>query len=199
MKEIPDEFIEYVFRERRRLVEKVLCGEREMQKSFLGFTRHTPAIISNGPAGMNGSIKGIGFVHKEAHLHETINELKRFSGKDWKGALRMLLKRVYVEEKIDFSKLSTLEMTRKHSWQNFLRNPEASILFYTPPKTSYEVRAKVEIHEEGPYWEYVKLVHDVFYAAGREEKRDWKETPAYVFLIRQIYDNSPTKRGIRIF
>ena len=31
-------------------------------------------------------------------------------------------------------------------------NPTATILFFTPPVTSYELRCSVEIHEGGPVW-----------------------------------------------
>lgn len=199
MRPIPDGFLEYVFRERRRAIEKVLFGGIKREEFFLEFTRHTPAIISYGPAGVNGAIKGIGFVHKEEYLENTINKLRRFSAKDTKEALQFLLKWVYVEDKIDFTKLATLEIAKKHSWMNFSQNPEASILFYTPPSKSYEVRAEVEIHKEGLHCEFVNLVHDVYHLVGKGKGRDRKNLPAYVFLIREIYNNSPEKMGIKIY
>ncbi len=39
----------------------------------------------------------------------------------------------------------------------------------------------------------------MFHATGREEKREGKGTPAYIFLIEEIYNNSPDKMGVRIF
>ena len=197
--QIPDDFVEYAFRVRRKTIEKVLSGEVEKEEFFLGFTRHTPAVISYGPAGVNGSIKGVGFVHKRRYLEDTIEELKGFSAEDTKEALQFLIKRIYVEDKVDFTRLSTLEIARKHSWINFGQNPQASILFYTPPSKSYEVRAEVEIHEQGLYWEYVNLVHDVYHMVKEEKERDRKKTPAYIFIITEIYNNSPEKMGIKIY
>jgi len=203
---IPEKFIEYAFRQRREFIERALDGSLSGNEFLIAFTRHTPAIISYGRAGPNGSIKGIGFVQKEEFIKSTTERLKEFleaskgtsREEAMKLALKLLLDEVYVEERIDFLKLSSLELAKGHSWTNFLENPQASILFYTPPSTSFEIRARVEIHEGDGYWEYVNAVHDVFHMAGRG-KRDWSRTPAYIFLIEEIYDNSVEAMGRRIW
>lgn len=200
---LPEKFIDYAFRQRREFIEKVLERGLSGNEFLIAFTRHTPAIISNGRAGLNGSIKGIGFVQKEEFMEETTERLKSFlemsrelsRGEAMNKALKLLLDHVYVEERMDFLKLSSLELAKGHSWANFSENPKASILFYTPPSTSYEVRASVEIHEDGIYWEYVNAVHDVFHMAGVKRRRDWSKTPAYIFLIEEIYDNSVEAMG----
>ena len=204
---LPEKFIDYAFRQRREFIEKVLERGLSGNEFLIAFTRHTPAIISNGRAGLNGSIKGIGFVQKEEFMEETIERLKSFlemsrelsRGEAMNKALKLLLDHVYVEERMDFLKLSSLELAKGHSWANFSENPKASILFYTPPSTSYEVRASVEIHEDGIYWEYVNAVHDVFHMAGVKRRRDWSKTPAYIFLIEEIYDNSVEAMGRMIW
>jgi len=206
MSPIPEKFKEYAFRQRRKLIESVLDGRLSDADFFLAFTRHTPAIISNGSAGLNGSIKGTGFVQKETYIEETTERLKAFLERKndlsreetMSLALRLLLDEVYVEERIDFFKLSSLELVKGHSWTNLTENPRASILFYTPPSTSFEVRTRVEIHQNDVYWEYVNAVHDVFHAAGAK-KRDWSKTPAYIFLIEEIYDNSLGAMGKKIW
>jgi len=70
---------------------------------------------------------------------------------------------------------------------------EATILFFTPPSTSYELRCEVEIHEDDEVWEYTNSVHDTFHRT--EKPRDWKKTPAYLFKIKEIYDNGGRAMG----
>ena len=211
---IPEEFIKYVFEDRRKVIELITSGKKP-RNFFVEFTRHTPAIISYGPAGINGSIKGVGFVLKREFLEGVTRKLEEFlksqvesvegSVEYWGEAeearvkaLKLLLKEVYVKERIDFTLLSSIELAKKHSWINFKANPVATILFFTPPAISYEVRAEVEIHEKGIYWRYVNAVHDVFHLAGARKLRDWSKTPVYIFKIKEIYDNSPRKMGEKI-
>jgi len=205
MTSLPEKFIEYAFRQRRKFIERVLKKSLSGADFLVAFTRHTPAIISNGRAGLNGSIKGVGFVQKEEFIEKTVDRLKAFlkekeglsRDEAMKRALKLLLDEVYVEERVDFLKLSSLELAKGHSWANFADNPRASILFYTPPSTSFEVRARVEIHEDDLYWEYANAVHDVFHAGTKN--RDWSRTPAYIFLIEEIYDNSVEAMGKKIW
>ncbi len=198
MSEIPAEFIEYAFRERvsalRSMLDKGLG-----QSALIGFTRHNPAIITCGPAGPNGSIKGIGFIHKPEHLQSTLDKLREELKRpyDVKRAARFLLEEIYVEDLIDFIRLTTLELAKGHTWENVRSNPRATVLFFTPPVTSYEVRCSVEIHEGGPVWEFVNAVHDVFHRP--RVRRDWSRTPAYLFEIEEIYDNGAEAMGRRIF
>ncbi len=60
---IPVEFLRYAFEERVAGIRK-LAGRRFGPEALIGFTRHNAAIITCGKAGTNGSIKGIGFIHR---------------------------------------------------------------------------------------------------------------------------------------
>ncbi|WP_232460938.1 hypothetical protein [Thermococcus gorgonarius] len=167
---------------------------------LIGFTRHNAAIITCGKAGVNGSIKGIGFVHREEFLSETIEKLREELRKPYnpRKALEFLLNEIYVREKIDFTKFVSLELAKKHTWENVISGSrEATILFFTPPSTSYEVRCEVEVHAGDEIWEYTNAVHDVFHRP--KKPRDWSRTPAYLFRIREIYDNSEDAMGVRIY
>lgn len=167
---------------------------------MLGFTRHNPAIITCGKAGPNGSIKGIGFIHKEEYLEETLQKLREELKKPYnpRDALNFLLNEIYVREKIDFTKLVSLELAKKHTWTNITGgSSEATVLFFTPPSTSYEVRCEVEVHEDDEVWEYTNAVHDVFHRP--KKPRDWSKTPAYLFKIKEIYDNGEKAIGVRIY
>jgi len=203
-KSIPIQYIKWAYVERRDLIKRMLEGKASKEDFLIGFLRHTPAVVSYGPAGLNASIKGIGFVVKEKYLYETTEALEKFidKGGDIKEAIKILLKYIYVKdymEKIDFTKLSTIELARKHTWINIQSNPIATILFFMPPLTTYEVRCKATIHVNDIYWRYVNAVHDVFHAAPYSEKRDWSKRPVYIFEIQEIYDNDPRKMGEKIY
>ena len=196
---IPEEFIEYVFQERVEAIKKMLYGKFDASL-LIDFTRHNAAIITYGPAGLNGSIKGIGFIHRDEFLMETLEKMREELSSEYEPekAGKFLLEEVYVREKIDFTKFITLELARKHTWKNLTEgNKEATILFFTPPSTSYEVRCDVEIHRDDEIWEYANSLHDIFHRP--KKKRDWSKTPAYLFKIREIYDNSEDKMGVKIY
>ena len=167
---------------------------------FLGFTRHTPTVISTGSAGLNGSVKGVGFVPSPPHLGTLLEKYLEHIDSGWSEdysarGLEMLGETIYGpsgEEMVDFTKLATLELAKGHTWQNFKENRRASIVFYEPPVISFEVRAAVEIHEEGLYHEFVNAQHDVYHKPNRA---GWTDRPAYVFNIQEIYDNSATNEG----
>ncbi len=196
---IPEEFIKYVFDERVELIRKILYGRFD-DSLLIGFTRHNAAIITYGPGGLNGSIKGIGFIHRKEWLNEILKRMREELSSEYEPerAAKFLLEEVYVRDKIDFTKLISLELARKHTWRNLTEgNKEATILFFTPPSTSYEVRCSVEIHEEDEIWEYANSLHDIFHRP--KKRRDWSRTPAYLFKIKEIYDNSEDKMGVRIY
>jgi len=199
MREIPQGFVDYVFKERRNLVMRMLEGKITKEEMLIGFTRHTPAVISYGPAGLNASIKGVGLVIKKEYLNEVTRILKDKLKEEisMREALRILLDLVYREDRIDFTKLSSIELAKKHTWTNIQQNPEVTLLFYTPPNVSYEVRCKASIHLNDSYWEFVNAVHDIFH--GGKMTRDWSKYPVYIFKIVEVYDNSPSSMGIRIY
>ncbi|EDY36346.1 hypothetical protein ABOONEI_2333 [Aciduliprofundum boonei T469] len=73
MRTIPEEFINYAYEERVALIKKMLEGKFD-DSILIGFTRHNAAIMTSGPAGLNGSIKGVGFIHKDKILPDTIKK-----------------------------------------------------------------------------------------------------------------------------
>ncbi|MEQ9715462.1 MAG: hypothetical protein ABGF52_07995 [Candidatus Asgardarchaeum sp.] len=201
-KAIPKKFIKWAFYERRELVLKMLNNKLTQEDTLVGFLRHTPAIITHGPAGLNASIKGVGFVVKEEFLKDSVEKLKEALNKNivLKERIRLLLETVYDDEKVDFYKLSTIELAKKHTWINLQDNNDATILFFMPPSTTYEVRCKATIHTDDLYWEFVNAVHDLFHVTPDQyERREWKETPVYIFEIKEIYDNNPNVMGEKIF
>ena len=197
-------FFNWTYKTRAQTVKKLHNGEEiSHEKLFLSFTSHTPAFVSNGPAGLNASVKGVGYVPKPEYLEETleaymkhINSYQMCGDEDYsKRGLELLVNLLYSDEaenRIDFSILTSLEMAMKHSWENYKASPEATLIFYQPPAISYEVRGKMEIHEDDIYQKFVNAQHDVYHSPNIER---WSQRPAYVFRIEEIYNNSVGKDG----
>ena len=200
MKMIPEEFIDWLYVKRRELIEKILRGKASEQEVYLGFLRHTPAIATHGSAGLNASVKGVGFIHEDTYLSGTLEILREFmkEKRSQVEALKFLLEHIYLREKIDFTKLTSIELAHKHTWTNVNENPVATIIFYYPPMTSYEVRCKVKIHLNDEIHEFVNRIHDLYHG-GKPQKESWSKRPVYVFHIQEIYDNSPMKMGQKIY
>lgn len=204
-----ESFFEWAFRTRAKTVINLFEGkDMSKEKVFLSFCSHDPALVSNGPAGLNASIKGIGFMPKPEYLEETleayIKHIKSYTPEDKtysKRGLELLIKYMYAPEaqkRIDFTCVGSLEMAKKHSYANYKVNPEATILFYQPPVISYELRGKMEIHDQMDsgkieiYQQFINAQHDVYH---KPDMNRWLKYPAYVFRIEEVYDNCVTKDG----
>lgn len=199
---LPSEFIQWAYTERARLIERQAFGEKIPDyEIFLGFCRHTPAVVSNGPAGLNASIKGVGFLPKPEFASQVLEDYLRHIASGWSeqygmAGLQLLVKLLYgpgCQERIDFTRFGTLELARDHTWTNLQADPRATLLFYQPPMISYEVRGHVEIHQEGSlYHRLLNAQHDVYH---KPNPARWPERPAYVFIIEEIFNNSVGPKG----
>lgn len=202
-------FFNWAFRSRAETVMKLQRGEKiSREQVFLSFCSHNPAFISHGPGGLNGSVKGVGFLPKPEYLEETLEaylrHIKSYDGDDEaysKRGLALLVEHLYrpeVHDRIDFTRLGSLEMAKKHSWDNFRVNREATLIYYQPPVISYELRGTIEIYDEATsgkrelYQQFINAQHDVYH---RPDMSRWLMRPAYVFTIREIWDNSASKEG----
>jgi len=196
---IPEKFKSYFFYERKKLIEKMLTGEVvENNELYLQFTRALPAIVSSGPKGLNASIKMVGPVPKEEYLTDIINKIKNLVARKIRGkeVIRFLLKEVYNEEKIDFTKMGTLDLAKKRTWENLKNGGEAVLIFFTPVEISFMVKAKVKTYTEGPYYLYMNLLHDIFHVGPVIRE---KGNPAYIFEMEEIWDKSLKAFGKRIY
>ncbi len=196
-------FFNWAYGTRAKNVLNIQNGEKfSKEKLFLSFTTHNPALITHGPAGLNGSIKGIGFVPKREYMEEVLNayldHINSFEPEDKtysQRGLKILAEHLYdpeVKHKIDFSILTTLELAKNHTWQNIQVNKEATYIFYQPPVISFEVRGKIEIDDEGIYKKFVNAQHDCYHSPKMDK---WDDRPALIFHIEEIYDNSVSKTG----
>ena len=201
MTNIPAEFIQWAYTERAELIKRQAMGKVAPHEIFLGFCRHTPGIVSYGPAGLNASIKGVGYLPKAEYLQETLDAYLSNIEQGWRDGysergLQILLEVLYGKDchkRIDFNCFGTLELARDHTWINLQANPVATLLFYQPPRISFEVRGKVEIHQEGSlYHRLLNAQHDVYHQPNPAR---WKDRPAYVFTIEEIFNNSASPEG----
>ena len=207
VKPIPGQFIKWAYHGRAELVRQLHAGEEISRDSFfMGFTRHTPAIITNGPAGLNGSIKGVGFLPRKEHIGSILDKYKCHiqspSDENYSDrGLKLLHDLFWAEGKdeiIDFSVMGTLELALDHTWHNLQDNDRATLLFYQPPMISFELRCRAEIHTDGEVHQFMNAQHDVYHGSNIEK---WGERPAYLFIIEEIFDNSVGKNafGKRVF
>lgn len=167
----------------------------------------------------NGAIKTVGFLPKKEYLEQATKAYKDFilqrwdkiraqkpvgyEGSGWRPSpprdqriegCKLLLRELYLEpeeaeRKMDFTKLSTLEGFYTHTWSNVKKNNRASLLYWFPPGTSFEIRCTVEIHEDGPYKEFTNHRACLYHG---ENPSKWKIRPAYVFNVEAVFDNSIT-------
>ncbi|HDR91288.1 MAG TPA: pyridoxamine 5'-phosphate oxidase family protein [candidate division Zixibacteria bacterium] len=207
MKQLPEKFIKWAYHQRAEVVRSQLADEEISRDSFfIAFTRHTPAIITNGSAGLNGSIKGIGFLPKKEFLGGILKKYKTHiqSPPDEtysRRGLQLLNDLVWAEgrdEIIDFTVMGTLELALDHTWRNLQENDRATLLFYQPPMISYEVRCRAEIHIGDEIHEFINAQHDVYHGSNIDK---WDKRPAYLFRLEEIFDNSVGKNafGKQIF
>lgn len=204
-----EKFFNWAFKTRANTVLRLYEGEEmTKEKVFLSFCSHTPALVSYGPKGLNASIKGVGFMPKPEYLEETLEayleHIKSYTPDDKeysKRGLALLVKCMYGEDarhRVDFTRVGSLELAKKHSYKNYQDNPEATLIYYQPPMVSYELRGKMSIHDEKDtgkrelYQQFLNAQHDVYH---RPDMSRWKDRPAYVFEIEEIYDKSATRDG----
>ena len=199
---IPEAFINWAYRGRADLIRRQAEGQAVApHEIYLGFTRHNPSVVSHGPAGLNASIKGVGYIPRPEYLDETLDAYLAHIRRGWHDGyglegLQLLMRTLYGDgcrERIDFTRLGSLELALDHTWTNLRADPTVTLLFYQPPAISYEVRGRAEIHEQGSrHHLLLNAQHDVDHDPHPER---WPKRPAYIFTIDEIYDNSVTKEG----
>lgn len=198
---IPEAFISWAYDGRAELVRaRAASEEMSRDRFFLGFTRHSPALISHGSAGLNASIKGVGFMPKSEYLEETVTAYLTHIRRGWREGyqregLDLLLRYMWgkdCKDRIDLTRLVTLELAGKHSYTNIQENPQVTVLYYQPPAVSFEVRGVAEIVHDGLVHTFVNAQHDVYH---RPYPELWPDRPAYVVDIQEIWDNSNTREG----
>ena len=147
--------------------------------------------------GMDAS-KTTAFGRHEHATKEDREKLRDFQSK----SLKLLIENMYFDKgiadtRIDFTKLCTIELGNQypgkpaHMWKFAQKNKKATLLYFTPPVISYELRCGLEIHTEGPYFDFTHAVHDVYFGEDPSEVH----LPVYIFNVEEVFDNSATPQG----
>jgi hypothetical protein len=138
--------------------------------------------------------------HEKASKEEK-EKVRKLQGK----ALKLFQKYLYfdreeAEKRIDFTKLCTIELGNQypnrpaHMWNFAQNNKRATLLYFTPPVLSYEIRCNFEIHTEGPYFDFTHAVHDAYFGEDPSET----DLPVYIFNVEEVYNNSASPKGFGI-
>lgn len=209
-------FLKWAYKTRGEAVKNLAAGKiLTKEQMFLSFMSHNPVFISNGPRGLNGAVKGIGFIPKKEYLKTALKEYKEHIKSYVKGdksyqkrGLELLIKWLYSDEaakNIDFDHVYGIEMAYENSYYNYLENPECSMVFYEPPVISYELKGSMEllgkkydaasqvVNDDLPIiQQFVNAQHDVYH---NPNPNIWKTRLVYKFTIKEIYDKSSTAKG----
>lgn len=200
MGKVPDDWVDYIFRKRRETIVLMSQGKLNADRIYIEFTRTLPAIVSYGPVGLNASVKMVGLMPRDEVFDEFYDKLTRFveTKPNRRQVLDFLLNEIYVEDKLDLTKLFTLDLAKKNTWRNINENKEAVLIFFTPPSKSYMVRAEVTIHTDDKYFWFANMMHDLFHVVPTKGEVV-SRSPAYVFHIKEIWDKSADKFGVKIY
>ena len=202
-------FFNWAYKTRANTVKTIDAGEKvSPEKMFLSFCSHDPTLITNGPAGLNASIKGIGFVPKKEFLEHILEKeymphINSYNPEDKtysERGLKILIKNLYSEEaekNMDFSIITSLEMAKNHTYKNLLASQgkgeyNATFSFYQPPMIAFELRGQCRMTEGDIYQKFINAQHDMYHAPNVER---WPTRPSIIFTIKEVYDNSANKQG----
>ena len=202
-------FFNWAYKTRANTVKAIDAGEKTSpEKMFLSFCSHDPTLITNGPAGLNASIKGIGLVPKKEYLEHILEKeymphIKSYVPDDKtysERGLKILIKNLYSEEaekNMDFSIITSLEMAKNHTYKNLLASQDkdeynATLSFYQPPMIAFELRGHCHMTEGDIYQKFINAQHDMYHSPNVER---WPTRPSIIFKIKEVYDNSANKQG----
>ncbi|MCS7250552.1 MAG: hypothetical protein N2323_05470 [candidate division WOR-3 bacterium] len=205
--ELPEEFLEWNFKERLLMIEKIKRREPlDWSGPHSGMVATYGAKRKDTKFKINCAVKGMGFLPKKEKIKEMINLLKSTINDSFERKIN-ILESLYRNGKeiFDLTKQVSLELYTKKDFytQTFLNqmvNPACAIVFLDVP--SYKLKCLAHLlHPENPYLneyerdvcEYVNLIHDYFHGISP------KKSIVTIYYIIEVFDNSPGKgRGVRV-
>lgn len=198
--EAPELYMRMFFYERRRLAE-LLSRSGRLEEARELVVRNalllSPMVATCGPAGPNVAPFMVTFLPRREHIERLLKELEHISREYWGqgarayvAASRFLLENVYNPELVDPLMLGSHLMSRGHTYQNITATGKATLGVLLPPdEGALELRATVWIEEEGLYYRYINMLHDLMHVVPRGERsHPWY--PAVIFRVDEVYDNS---------
>ncbi len=199
----PEMFYNDIFLARKRFVENSARGNFNPMQLLEISGRLSAMLATSGPAGINVSPFMISFLPKKEKLAEINHKIKEYMSAPGPKSMQMgtqfILDVLYDESILEPLKFITHMMNKGHTYQNVLDNGNLALGFIIPPdKGAYEVRAKGSIEEEGEYYEFANLAHDVIHVKPHDKAfHDW--CPALIIDIIEIYDNSYKSLGKKLY
>lgn len=205
-KELPQSFFTWQIQTRLKSL-KVFLG---IEKGMPNFAPHTVVMNTFNPEcdfPGNSCIKGLGMMPREEYLEELCQKATVLirkaqelgSEKTFTERVQFLVDLYSKPEIFDKFQLSSIEMFKKKSYENAVRDPRANLLFYDNA-SGYSVMFNVIcefIPRTMPFYKYVTTIHDLFHTPSRASSRDDDTTNqdryefAYRFYIIECYDKTP--------
>jgi len=203
--EPPSIYMEKFFLERRRLVERLATASSldDVQDLVIRSSLLlSPMVATCGPAGPNVAPLMVTFLPRREHLPRAMEDLERIQREYWgqgprvyQVAARFLLDYVYNPDVSDPLLLGSHLMTRGHTYTNIEATGMATLGILIPPdEAALELRVKAWIEEDGDYYKYINMVHDLMHVVPHG-RRSHPWYPALIMRVDKIYDNSYQSLG----
>ncbi len=198
---LDEKFLDWLIDSRLKVYEVLERGE------FLKFfDAHLPVLITVDREGnINTANKGVGLLPKKKYLDYYIKlfESTISKAKDWKKSFSMRLDaiREFYEHKdrIDRTKLGTLEIFEGRTLRNIRENPRVALHFTgsRPRYISFQVNAVAEVvNDENEYFQFLVLARKLF-----EHDSFHLFQPGYsfgyVFHVEECLDKTPFSKAKR--
>jgi len=223
MARLPEQFLEWNYYGRRRLLEKLL-SEGMTREMALEFMRHTPVLVTaaevNGRIEVNGKVVGCGYVASRDYLGEKIKVFRDHiqqsdeeynSGASYdkvkeehllRGA-KLLLEHIYLEggrasREIDFEVLATIELAKRvpHSSRHTW-----SLIQRNPRVSLVFYQPPVLSYEIKGYAtihmedQLHEFVTLVHDSFHYTPPQARSDRPVYIIHVEEVYDNSASSKG----
>jgi len=189
---------------------KIFLG---LEKGAPNFSPHTVVMSTyseDTEFPVNSCIKGLGLVPEDEYIEDLAKkamdliQLAREKGinETFRERVQFLLNLYDNPDLFNKSVLSSIEMYYKKSYQNVLKDPRATLLFYDQ-MTGYSIMFNVVVElipRTDPFYKYVTAVHDLFHVPKDPSVRTDRYEFAYRFWPIEAYDKTPgPKASSRIF
>ncbi|HAA85617.1 MAG TPA: hypothetical protein DCE14_04600 [Kosmotogaceae bacterium] len=197
---VPVDFKEWQLKTRLKGL-KVFIGE---EKGAPNFSPHSVVMSTWSPATdfpVNSCIKGLGMVPRPSLLPELYERIKQLISRSYdegpqntfKERVSFLLDLYSNLSNFDDTILSSIEMFKKRTYENILKDCRSTLLFYDYT-TGYSVMLNVvsELVQRGdPFYNYVTAIHDLFHLPKDRSTRTDRYDFAYRFHLVEGFDKTP--------
>lgn len=192
-------WIDYFIKGRIRALRQLLEGRADASL-LVEMTRAMPAIVTDGPAGLNASIKMVAPLPRRELVSRILKHFEEFTRerRSPREVVDFLLRVYYREDVLDPLLIGGLDIARGRTLENIRNTGRAVLLFYTPPSTSFMLVCRATVHESDEVAKLLNVLHDIYHEFPRTGRIRY-DRPAYVFEVEEIWDKSVGKYGVRVY